>query len=102
MFPTASTPPRLSSTLARALLVVGVLAGLSGAPARAQEDPDSAASGERLQETLRRFPRQALHASRLGLQHPQSGEYMEWQAELPQDMQKLIAVLREDLQQRVG
>ena len=60
------------------------------------------ASGERLQETLRRFPRQALHASRLGLQHPQSGEYMEWQAELPQDMQKLIAVLREDLQQSVG
>lgn len=54
------------------------------------------ASGEQLQEMLRRFPRQALHASRLGLQHPKTGEYMEWQAELPQDMQQLIAVLRED------
>ncbi len=54
------------------------------------------ASGEQLQETLRRFHRQALHASRLGLHHPQTGEYMEWKAELPQDIQRLIAVLRED------
>lgn len=58
------------------------------------------ASGERLQETLRRFPRQALHASRLGLQHPQTGEYMEWQAELPEDMKQLIAVLREDAREK--
>ena len=54
------------------------------------------ASSELLQQTLRRFHRQALHASRLGLQHPQSGEYMEWQAALPEDMQELLAVLRED------
>ncbi len=54
------------------------------------------ASSELMQETLRRFPRQALHASRLGLQHPQTGEYMEWQAELPDDMQRLLAVLRQD------
>jgi 23S rRNA pseudouridine1911/1915/1917 synthase len=56
------------------------------------------ACGERLQETLRRFHRQALHAARLGLQHPQSGEYMEWQVPMPEDMQRLIAVLREDAQ----
>ncbi|MCW8972883.1 MAG: 23S rRNA pseudouridine(1911/1915/1917) synthase RluD [Gammaproteobacteria bacterium] len=54
------------------------------------------ASGEALQEMLRRFPRQALHASRLGLVHPLSGEYMEWTAPLPEDMQQLLAVLRED------
>ena len=30
--------------------------------------------------------RQALHAERLGLIHPVSGEAMEWQAELPADM----------------
>lgn len=54
------------------------------------------ASSETLQHTLRRFPRQALHASRLGLQHPVSGEYMEWQASLPQDMLQLIDVLRID------
>lgn len=56
------------------------------------------ASGELLQETLRRFHRQALHASRLGLEHPQTGEYMEWQVPIPEDMQRLIAVLREDVQ----
>jgi 23S rRNA pseudouridine1911/1915/1917 synthase len=55
------------------------------------------ASGELLQQTLRRFPRQALHASRLGLVHPQSGDYMEWQVPLPEDMVQLLAVLREDL-----
>ncbi len=55
------------------------------------------ASSELLQQTLRRFPRQALHASRLGLQHPQSGEYMEWQVPLPEDMEQLLEVLRQDL-----
>jgi 23S rRNA pseudouridine1911/1915/1917 synthase len=54
-------------------------------------------SSEQLQQTLRRFPRQALHASRLGLQHPQSGEYMEWQVPLPEDMEQLLEVLRQDL-----
>ncbi len=47
-------------------------------------------------ETLRGFPRQALHAARLGLVHPLSGAYMEWRAELPEDMQQLIAALRHD------
>lgn len=42
------------------------------------------------------FRRQALHAAELGLIHPASGETMHWQAELPADMQALIAVLRED------
>ncbi len=56
------------------------------------------ASSDALQETLRRFHRQALHASRLGLHHPQTGEYMEWLAPMPEDMQRLIAVLREDAQ----
>ncbi|MDH5786347.1 MAG: 23S rRNA pseudouridine(1911/1915/1917) synthase RluD [Chromatiales bacterium] len=57
------------------------------------------ASGEQLQETLRRFPRQALHASRLGLLHPSSGEYMEWQVPLPEDIEELLAVLRQDLKE---
>ncbi|MCK5640473.1 MAG: 23S rRNA pseudouridine(1911/1915/1917) synthase RluD [Gammaproteobacteria bacterium] len=56
-----------------------------------------AGCSEAMKETLRTFPRQALHASRLGLEHPETGEYMEWQAELPQDMQALIAALREEL-----
>jgi 23S rRNA pseudouridine1911/1915/1917 synthase len=39
------------------------------------------------------FPRQALHARRLGLVHPVSGRPMSWQAPLPADMQDLIAKL---------
>lgn len=54
------------------------------------------ASSEALQQMLRTFPRQALHASRLGLVHPLSGEYCEWSVPLPADMQQLLAVLRED------
>ncbi|HQQ63902.1 MAG TPA: 23S rRNA pseudouridine(1911/1915/1917) synthase RluD [Pseudomonadales bacterium] len=42
---------------------------------------------------LREFPRQALHAAQLGLLHPASGEYMQWQAPLPQDMQDLLLAL---------
>ena len=60
------------------------------------------ASGEQLQETLRRFPRQALHASRLGLEHPVSGEYMEWQVPLAADIETLLAVLRQDLAEHKG
>ncbi|ABR89748.1 ribosomal large subunit pseudouridine synthase D [Janthinobacterium sp. Marseille] len=37
------------------------------------------------------FPRQALHARRLGLIHPVSGEAVEWSSELPQDFAELIA-----------
>jgi 23S rRNA pseudouridine1911/1915/1917 synthase len=40
------------------------------------------------------FPRQALHARRLGLIHPSSGEPMSWQSELPEDMRELIAAVR--------
>lgn len=42
------------------------------------------------------FPRQALHARRLGLIHPQTGEPMEWHSPLPDDMEELIAGLREE------
>ena len=45
---------------------------------------------------VRGFGRQALHATRLGLLHPATGEYMEWEVPLPEDMQQLIATLRAD------
>ena len=41
------------------------------------------------------FPRQALHARRLGLIHPVTREAMEWHADVPEDMEDLIARLRE-------
>jgi 23S rRNA pseudouridine1911/1915/1917 synthase len=37
------------------------------------------------------FPRQALHAYRLGLIHPVSGKAVEWQAALPEDFAGLLA-----------
>ncbi len=52
-------------------------------------------SAQLLQE-LRNFRRQALHASRLGLYHPQSKQWMEWQAPLPEDMQQLLKALTLD------
>ena len=36
------------------------------------------------------FERQALHAETLGFLHPISGEYVEFQAEMPMDMRELI------------
>lgn len=44
------------------------------------------------------FPRQALHAQRLTLQHPVSGETLSWKTELPADMIELIKLLRADCQ----
>lgn len=49
-----------------------------------------------LQEMLRSFKRQALHAGKLGLEHPLSGEYMEWQAPPPEDFIQLLEVLKSD------
>jgi len=54
---------------------------------------------ERLAQTLRQFRRQALHAARLGLEHPASGEQLEWEAPLPTDMERLLTILREDTEQ---
>lgn len=44
-------------------------------------------------ETLRKFPRQALHAQELGLIHPESGEQVSFSCELPEDMASLLRTL---------
>ncbi len=41
-----------------------------------------------------KVPRQMLHARLLGFKHPRTGEYMEFTAEIPPDMQKVLDVLR--------
>lgn len=40
------------------------------------------------------FPRQALHATRLGLVHPLTGLKMQWEVPMPEDMRNLIDFLR--------
>lgn len=53
-------------------------------------------ASDALVESLRAFRRQALHAARLGLVHPVSGEAMGWESPLPEDMRALIALLEKD------
>ena len=49
-----------------------------------------------LREVLRAFRRQALHARQLGLIHPVTGAYMEWEVPLPDDFQMLLDSLGEN------
>ena len=49
-------------------------------------------------EMLRRFKRQALHATRLVFEHPTSGEAIELEVPPPGDFQDLLKVLRQDMQ----
>ncbi len=55
------------------------------------------ASEELIQE-LRRFKRQALHATRLAFDHPATGKTLALEAAAPEDFQTLIEVLRADAQ----
>lgn len=58
-----------------------------------------AASDDAFIEALKSFKRQALHARHLGLVHPATNEFIEWEVEVPQDMLELQSVLRLDAEQ---
>lgn len=49
-------------------------------------------------EVISLLPRQALHAARLDLTHPATGEKLSFEAELPEDITMLIDFLRRDLE----
>ena len=49
-----------------------------------------------LREAVSGFNRQALHAVRLGLIHPKTSEFMEWQIELADDMKVLLEAMRHE------
>lgn len=49
-----------------------------------------------LDDTLRGFKRQALHAVKLGLVHPRTGEDMMFEAPWPEDFNQLVEVLRSE------
>jgi 23S rRNA pseudouridine1911/1915/1917 synthase len=55
-------------------------------------------ANKELVEALRCFKRQALHACRLSLVHPQTGKQLTWRAPLPGDMVQLLALLDKDLE----
>lgn len=48
-----------------------------------------------LTQALQSFPRQALHAIRLGLEHPGSAEPMEWSIPMAADLEALLDLLRD-------
>ena len=43
---------------------------------------------------LREFRRQMLHAKTLAFAHPATGEFMEFDSPIPQDMERLLEILR--------
>ena len=53
-------------------------------------------ASDELIQVLRHFKRQALHATRLGFQHPVSGVAIDLEVAPPNDFQTLLQVLRED------
>lgn len=54
------------------------------------------AASPTLVQTLREFPRQALHARFLELEHPATGKRMRWESKLPEDLVWLLSLLRQD------
>ena len=46
--------------------------------------------GKNVAKSPVQFTRQALHAERLGLRHPSSGEAMSWTSTLPEDLAQLL------------
>jgi len=49
---------------------------------------------QELKDELKNFQRQALHSKKLTLKHPVTGKSMTWKADLPDDMQELLNILK--------
>ena len=49
-----------------------------------------------LKDAVAGFKRQALHAIKLGLVHPKTNQFMEWQIELADDMKALLEAMRHE------
>lgn len=48
-------------------------------------------------DALQGFPRQALHAFKLGLNHPEDGQYCEWEIDMAGDIQDMIVAMKQDV-----
>jgi len=70
---------------------------LVGDPVYSGRKRRCAGLSDELNNAVTAFPRQALHAAELGFQHPQTGEPMKWQSELPLDMQRLLNALAAEI-----
>ena len=54
------------------------------------------ACSEELEQNLRNFKRQALHARRLALVHPTSERKLSWEVVAPDDFQQLLSAIKND------
>ncbi len=61
-----------------------------------------AGASEALNDELRRFRRQALHAAQLVLDHPVTGAPLDLSVPPPEDFQRLLEALRADVQEGCG
>ena len=73
---------------------------LIGDPVYAGRQRIPAGASEALITALRNFPRQALHAQALEFEHPATGDWLEFETELPDDLVELLEVL--DSEDRCG
>jgi 23S rRNA pseudouridine1911/1915/1917 synthase len=74
---------------------IRVQAAHAGIPLLGDRTYNPACRGPNLVRSVTDFPRQALHAEVLSLEHPDhSGVRMSWTAELPKDLRQLEAALR--------
>ena len=73
---------------------------LIGDPVYAGRQRIPAGASEALITALRNFPRQALHAQALEFEHPATGDWMEFETELPDDLVEILEVL--DSEDRFG
>ena len=69
---------------------------LIGDPVYGGRQRVSAGASDLLMSTLRGFPRQALHAQALEFEHPASGDWMEFEIDLPDDLVNLLEVLESE------
>lgn len=60
------------------------------------------AASPTLVQSLKEFPRQALHARFLELDHPLTGKRMKWESPLPDDLVWLLTLLRQDREAFIG
>ncbi|MFI8482509.1 23S rRNA pseudouridine(1911/1915/1917) synthase RluD [Pseudomonas sp. NPDC078700] len=60
------------------------------------------AASPTLVQSLKEFPRQALHARFLELDHPVTGKRMKWESALPDDLVWLLTLLRQDREAFIG
>jgi len=50
---------------------------------------------DELKQAIKNFPRQALHAKKLSINHPKDNKELSWKSKLPEELDNMINILRE-------